>query len=455
MDAAALLAAGREAEAAALYAAALARDPAAADAANNLGVLLKRRGDAAGALRRYRQALAAAPGHADAGWNLGRALLEAGELDEAFLHLRRAAAARPGWEGWHMLGRACQERGDLAGAEAAYDRALAARPGAMETLNNLANTMHAAGRLEAALALLDGALAAAPGAAPLRYNRALLLLRLGRAAEGWREHEWRWRVPGFPSPARRFASPAWDGRALPGGTLLLHWEQGFGDTLQFCRYAAAARARVGRVVLEVQAPLVRLLRGLPGVEEVIAAGAPVPEHAAHAALMSLPHLLGEAAGLAPPYLPAPPPPSGRPPVVGLVWSGNPRHANDRNRSIPFAALAPLLDTPGVRFLSLQCGPAAAGCPLPAPPMEDFAATAAALAGVDLVVSVDTAVAHLAGAMGRQVALLLPAMPDWRWGITGEATRWYPAMRLWRQPAPGEWAPVVRGVADFVAGLSRR
>ncbi|MDB5371864.1 MAG: hypothetical protein JWP04_506, partial [Belnapia sp.] len=182
-----LAAAGQGGEAIALYDQILAQDPGAADAANNAGVLLRRQGAGEAAIRRYRQALAAVPEHPDAGWNLGRALLDRVpldpvEVDEAFLHLRRAAALRPGWERWHGLGRACQARGDLAAAEAAYAKALEARPEAAETLNNLANTQQAAGRLEAALDLLDRALAVAPGNADIRYNRALLLLLMGRWA---------------------------------------------------------------------------------------------------------------------------------------------------------------------------------------------------------------------------------------------------------------------------------
>ncbi|MBL6455555.1 tetratricopeptide repeat protein [Belnapia sp. T6] len=455
-----LAAAGEAAEALALYDQVLAGDPAAADAANNAGVLLRRRGAEEEALRRYRQALAAEPGHADAGWNLGRLLLERGEADEAFLHLRRAAALRPGWERWHGLGRACQARGDLAGAEAAYARALATRPEAVETLNNLATTHQAAGRPAAALPLLERALALAPGHADIRYNRALLLLLLGRWAEGWREHEGRWRAPGFASPRRHLASPAWDGRPIEG-RLLLHWEQGLGDTIQFLRYAEAARARCGELLIEVQPPLLPLLRGWAGA---FAAGDPVPPHEAHAPLLSLPHLLGEAEPRpGPAYLAADPARAAawaarlcQGPRAGLVWAGNPRHLNDRNRSLPVAVLAPLLAQPGRRWISLQVGPRAADIAAAgldgvlqdvAPALTDFAETAAALAQLDLLVTVDTAVAHLAGAMGVECWLLLPFAPDWRWGLLGERSPWYPSLRLFRQPAPGDSAGLLPALCD--------
>ena len=457
-----LAAAGEATAALALYDQILAADPAAADAANNAGVLLRRQGEGEAAIHRYRQALAAVPDHPDAGWNLGRALLERDEADEAFLHLRRAVALRPGWERWHGLGRACQARGDLAGAEAAYRQALAAQPDAAETLNNLASIQQGAGRPESALTLQDRALALAPTNPDMHYNRALLLLLLGRWAEGWREHEWRWQATGFASPRRRFASPAWDGRPLPGATLLVHWEQGLGDTIQFSRYVAAARARVGRLVLEVQPPLAPLLRGLLGVEDVVTAGDRMPPHAAHIALLSLSLLLGQPAPLpVPPYLTAPAtvPELGR---IGLVWAGNPKHLNDRNRSIPLLLLAPLLAVPGYHWVSLQHGPRATDIAAAglldrlqdlSPSLVDFTTTAAALVQLELLVTVDTAVAHLAGALGVPTWLLLPFAPDWRWGAADETTPWYGSLRLWRQPAPGDWAALLPRLRDALA-LSR-
>jgi Flp pilus assembly protein TadD len=465
-------AAGRDAQAIALYGAVLARDPAAADAANNLGVLLRRRGDEEGARRRYRHALAARPDHPDAGWNLGRALLDAGEADEAFLHLRRAAARQGGWDRWHMLGRACQARGDLAGAEDAYRTALRLRPGAPETLNNLANTLQAAGRPEAALGLLEQALRLDPEHADIRYNAALLLLLLGREPEGWREHEWRWRAPGFTSPRRSFAAPAWDGRPRPGATLLLHWEQGLGDTLQFVRFVAAARRRVGRTVLEVQPPLAGLLAGVEGADVVLPAGAPLPPFDLHAPLLSLPWLLGGATeGLPVPYLAAPHErtrawaarlgASGL--RVGVAWAGNPNHSNDRNRSLPLPLLEPLLRLPGISWFSLQVGARAAD--IAAAGLGDritdlsgklslgYGETAAAIQNLDLVLSVDTSVAHLAGALGRRTWLLLPSAPDWRWGQAGPATRWYPTVRLWRQGVSGGWEDLVPRLAEGLVSLT--
>lgn len=459
-------------EAATLYAAALEQDPAIADAANNLGVLLRRAGDLKGAIRRYRQALAAVPRHPDATWNLGRALLDAGEPDEAFLLLRRAAEGPGRWDRLHMLGRACQERADLAGAEAAYEAALALKPDAVETLNNLASVLRAKGDPHAALPLLDQAVEIAPDHAEVRFNRALLLLLLGRMADGWRDHEWRWRATGFNSPRRQFDCPAWQGESV-AGTLLVHWEQGLGDTLQFVRFLAEARRRVGRLVLEVQGSLAGLLSGIEGADEVIAAGATPPRCDAHIALMSLCHRLDpETQGLPVPYIT---PRSDRVAVwrqrtvapglrVGLVWSGNPFHGNDRNRSLEPGHLTQLLQLDSVTWFSLQVGPRQQGLSAAglgdrvvdlAPGLLDFCETAAAVAALDLVVSVDTAVVHLAGAMGRPACLLLPFAPDWRWGPTGHATAWYPSLKLFRQAAPGSWAEPLRQVEEHLRNLMSR
>jgi Flp pilus assembly protein TadD len=459
-------AAGEDADAMLLYVAVLERDPAVADAANNLGVLLRRRGDPAGAIRRYRQCLAAAPQHPDATWNLGRALLDAGEADEAFLLLRRAAEGSRRWDRLHMLGRACQQRDDLAGAEAAYGAALALQSNAVETLNNLASVSQAKGEPERALELLDRAVANAPSDGDIRFNRALLLLLLGRMADGWREHEWRWHAKGFTSPRRSFAFPAWQGEPVRG-TLLVHWEQGLGDTLQFVRFLPEARRRVDRLVLEVQPALAGLLRGIEGADEVIAAGDALPPCHAHVALMSLNHRLGlETVERPIPYIA---PSADRvaywrrrtaaPELrVGLVWSGNPFHGNDRHRSLPPALLRPLLELDFVAWFSLQVGPRRDGLRAAglgervvdlAPELHDFGETAAAIAALDFVVSVDTAVVHLCGALGRTACLLLPFSPDWRWGRAGQDTLWYPSLRIFRQPAPLQWAEPLRGIETFL------
>jgi hypothetical protein len=297
----------------------------------------------------------------------------------------------------------------------------------------------------------------------------MALLAKGGMAAGWREYEWRWETP-LMAPARRnFPQLPWDGAPL-AKTLLIHAEQGFGDTLQFCRYAPLAAARGLRVILEVQRPLVRLLRCLPGIAAVIARGETLPAFDLHAPLLSLPRIFGtilETIPGATPYLSADGaaveamrarlttiPNQGL--RVGLVWAGNSYRnlpgmaATDRRRSIPPENLAPLLAVPGVHFISLQKdgppAPAAFGLTDLMAEVTDFADTAALISQLDLVISVDTAVAHLAGALGKPVWLLNRFDSEWRW-LTGRAdSPWYAEMTIFRQTGPGNWDSVIAEVA---------
>lgn len=442
-----------------------------ADAANNLGVLLRAAGDQKGAQAAYAKALAAQPSHRDAPYNLGRALLHEGEAVEAAGWLRQAAAIVPDdWTRHHALGQALQQAGQLEDAEAAYVRALGCAPGSVASLNNLASTQQAQGRLHEALATYDRALGCEPEHPDIRYNRALLLLLMGDHAQGWIEHEWRWRAPGFTAPRRRFSVKQWDGGELPGATLLVHAEQGLGDTIQFIRYAAAARARVGRLVVEAPACLVPLLQGVAGVDAVIGLGATPPAIDAHVPMLTLPLLVGHDAALATPYLQAPAARvahwreilgsagAGVRPVIGVAWAGNPKHGNDRNRSIRLGALAPLVRDPRWRWISLQVPPrpddvgaVGLGDHLRevGHMLGDMAETAACVSALDAVVAVDTAVAHVAAATGTKVALFVPFAPDWRWGPAGTTTHWYPSLRLFRQQVPGCWDQPLNNIWKYL------
>ena len=293
-----------------------------------------------------------------------------------------------------------------------------------------------------------------PDLAEAHWNLALALLATGDFERGWQEHEWRWRA-NVIGPEQSFRQPLWLGAEdLTGKTILLHNEQGLGDALQFVRYAPQVRQRGARVVLRVQRPLLSLMAGLAGADHVIAEGDALPEFDYHCPLLSLPlafgtHLQNIPAGI--PYLH---PAADRlakwqsilgertAPRIGLAWSGNPAHKNDRNRSIALKQLLPLLSVPGVRFVSLQRDlredDAAVLGNLPAlvsigAQLDDFADTAAAISLLDLVITVDTAVAHLAGALGKPVWVLLPFAPDWRWLLKREDSPWYPTARLFRQP----------------------
>jgi hypothetical protein len=322
-----------------------------------------------------------------------------------------------------------------------------------------------------ALALMDTAHRIAPEHPAVRYNRAHMLLRFGRMAEAWPELEARIALdPDDETYARHAAIRRWAGEPLDGRTILLTHEQGSGDTIQFIRYAALVAGRGGRVVLDIQQPLERLIATLSG-GHCLAAPGDTPE--LHCPLMSLPGLFGTTIETIPatiPYLSAEPTAAaawaarigshGPGLRVGLVWAGNPHHPDDRMRSIPFAAFAPLLAMPGLRWFSLQVGPRAADASGLdsitdlSPGLTDFAETAAAMAALHLIIAVDTSSAHLAGALGHPVWLLLPLNADWRWLIDEETSPWYPTMRLFRQDSRRSWHPVLERVATELGQLAR-
>jgi tetratricopeptide (TPR) repeat protein len=463
---------GRHAEAEAAYRHEVAAHPGSAEAHANLAGIL---GEAEGAAAAPAPAPAPLPGASPGAETLrGGVLGRLGRLEEAVAACERALALRPDHpEALVNLGQALRGLGRLAEAEAAQRRVLAQRPTDAAAYNGLAVTLQAADRPHEALAVLDLAAALAPADAETQHHRAMLLLRLGRLQEGWDAYEWRFRTHQAGRSHDWLAGrPPWRGEPLEGRTILLVPEQGLGDTIQFVRYVPLVAARGGRVLLGTPPELARLLEGLPGLAGLIPAGAPIPPHDLHCPLLSLPRAFGTTLDSIPapvPYLRADPAAAARwgerlaaaPGLrAGLVWGGNPRHPDDRNRSVPLAALAPLWEVPGVSWFSLQLGARAAElqaagrlpCPVTdlAPALHDLAETAAALTALDLVITADTAVAHLAGALGRPAWVLLPAVPDWRWLRRGEASPWYPTMRLFRQDARRDWRPVLEAVAGALA-----
>ncbi|HMV32993.1 MAG TPA: glycosyltransferase family 9 protein, partial [Gemmatimonadales bacterium] len=332
-------------------------------------------------------------------------------------------------------------------------------PGALATLGRALGEL---GHHAEAIAACRRAIAVRPDWSEAHWNLALPLLRTGQYEEGWREFEWR-----FTAARRRLrpepsALPAWQGEPLAGRTLLVYWEQGFGDTIHFCRYVPLLAAAGARVLLQVQAPLRRLLAGLAGVAEFVGEDASAVRADFKVALMSLPHRFGTTLETIPatmPYLVAPALPagltlghSGRR-RVGLAWGGSPAQTNNRFRSIPLADLAPLCALPGIDWYSLQVGAtaaeaatlAAAGVTDLGPRLGDFADTAAVMQELDLVLTIDTSVAHLAGALGRPTWILLSHTCCWRYLLDRTDSPWYPTARLFRQPARGAWAPVVAAV----------
>jgi len=464
------------------------------------------------AIAAFGRILAAQPGRLDALTGLAEAAWTLGQMKLAADCLRLAIRAQgEDFTLHHNLGNVLRRQGDLAGAEAAYRRAIELRPAAAEsynglghvhlawgrleqalecyrraqtidpeqceTLNNLGNALRRLGRYEEAETHYRRALTLRPGHAGARYNLALLQLLGGDFTAGFAGYEERFHLgeedPVFRSPADRGIA-RWRGETLPEGRLLVVAEQGLGDAIQFVRYLPAARARVGRLVFACGPALHRLFADLPGVDTLTerypaAWGGMAVDR--YVPLLSLPPIVSlPPAGLpVPPYLRADrdaqvrwrerlAPASLR---VGLVWAGGEANPNDRFRSCRLDDFAPLGALPGVRWFSLQRGPAAGQAKTPPAGLElfdaagelaDLADTAALVAALDLVISVDTAVAHLAGALNRPVWTLLPFDPDWRWGLSRTDSPWYPSMRLFRQPRPGDWRTVIASVARELTAL---
>lgn len=434
----------------------------------NLGITYLDAGAFEAAAESLGAALAHRPGHAGTLQSLMLALVRLGRADDALPwleHFRALAAARPDSaraQTDHALALTKFDR--MAEAAEALRRAAALTPGDAELWSFLGLVLEEEARYDESLACFDRALALAPDAPDVRFYRGCGLIRLGRWSEGWTEYEWRWRFPGFPSPRRAFAQPLWDGAPLAGRTILLHTEQGLGDAVQFVRYAPRVKARGGTVVLECEESLVRLFGGMAGVDRVVRKGDPLPTFDVHAPLMSLPRIFGTAPDTVPgevPYLDARSPARPLPPMhpgarlrVGIVWAGSRGHAKNRHRSVPLSLFGSLIARDDLDVVSLQKGDGADALdahPLRGrvldlgPALRDLRDTAEAVAQLDLVVAVDTAVAHLAGALGVRTWTLLPRDADWRWMTEREDTPWYPSMRLLRQPAAGDWGSVFERV----------
>ncbi len=473
---------GKLTQAEARFRAAITFKPDFAEAHANLAIVLAAQGRTTEAEAGYRAALRLRPNNRDALNNLGVLLCDLGRWSQAESVLRDAVRLDPeAPDAYRNLGAVLNHLKRSAEAEPVLRLAARLAPEAPEAHFNLGAALHDLRRLGEADSAYREALRLRPDFAEAHNNRAYSLLLAGRYAEGWREYEWRWRTRHMAGGARGFAAPQWSGEPLDGRTLLLHAEQGLGDTLQFCRYARLI-AGAGRVVMEVQPPLKRLMRSLPCEIEVIARGEPAPAFDLHCPLMSLPLALGatvEAIPAAIPYLSADPIAAAgwrrrlsalAGPRVGLVWAGNSHlgypefAAVDARRSVSLSAMAPLAEVGGIAFVSLQKGaPSVQGADPPAgmtlidhtAELEDFADTAALIDALDLVISVDTSVAHLAGAMGKPVWLLNRYDTCWRWLLNRADSPWYPTVRLFRQPAPGDWDSVMRALANALGDWGDR
>ena len=419
-------------------------------------------GRLAEAIAHYEAAAELRPGDHGLRFNLGNLLLELNRPGEALAAYDRAVALAPGYVAAHNnRAGALLDLGRTEEALAAYDRVLALEPRLAPVITNRGRVLYDLGRMDEALADHDRALALAPGDPTALWNKSLALLAEGRLAEGFALFEQR-KAHGLGA---RDLGPEWRGGPVAGKTLFLHAEQGLGDTLQFARYAPLLAAEGAKVILAAPETLHPVLRTLGGDMELIAEDAAPPAFDSHAPLMSLPVAFGTTLEKIPaetPYLHAAPeavarwtqrfgPATG--PRIGLAWSGRPSHANDRRRSIPLERLAPLIG-PGVDWVSLQkdVRPEDAAIRDVSGLISDFGDTAALIDLMDLVITVDTSVAHLAGALGKPVWILLPFNADWRWLRDREDSPWYPSARLFRQPAHGDWDSVIIAVK---AGLEAR
>jgi Flp pilus assembly protein TadD len=441
-------------------------DPSAAQVWYLLGTISHVQGKLGEAVGHYEQALRLDPHLVEVLNNLAVALQAQGKVDEAAACLRHALHLKPDYADAHgNLGNTVQADGKLDEAKACYRRALQLKPDNPNTHHDLGNALRASGCLVEAMASYGRALRLKPDFAQVHLSRSLLRLQMGDFEQGWAEYEWRFQCKEHAIP--QFRQPLWDGSHLDEQTILLYGDHGMGDTLQFIRYAPLVQKRGGRVLVACRKPLARILASCTGVARVISEGATFPEFQVYAPLMSLPRILGTTLEIVParvPYLAADPAVVARWRAelgpfdgfkVGIAWQGNPQHLKDRHRSFPLDQFEPLARLDGVRLVSLQTGYGTEQLANVADRLrvidlgsrfEDVMDSAAVLSSVDLVITPDTSVAHLAGALGVPVWVALPFAPDWRWLLDREDSPWYPTMRLFRQRTWGDWNEVIARIA---------
>ncbi|MEK9723187.1 MAG: tetratricopeptide repeat protein [Rhodospirillaceae bacterium] len=432
---------------------------------NNLALALVAQKQLDEAVTHFKRAIKLDANYLDAYSNLGDAYRHAGKFADAVKSLKRAQKINPEFvQALGNLGNVYLDMGQPDDAVAAYSRGLELMPDQPDLTYNLGRAFYDQGRLDDAEAAFRKVLAVHNAHPLAHWNLSHVMLLQGRFREAWVEYEWRWHCPGFTTPLPKFEQPRWDGKDLGGRTILVYAEQGFGDTIQFCRYLPKLAATAGRVVMLCQPEVARLMESVEGVDHVVSNWNHLPPFDTHIPVMSLPLLMNSYTEAdfpsAVPYLTAPA--EGAEPVdhegfkVGLVWAGRETHMGEAQRSLDPALLKPLTETPGCTFYALQEG--ARGKELKkagltktvtdlGAQLADFGDTARIIDSLDLVIGVDTAVVHLAGALNKPVWTLLPTVCDWRWMREREDSPWYPSMRLFRQETRGDWKGVVRRVAD--------
>jgi FkbM family methyltransferase len=465
-------------EAIASYRRAIVLKPGFAEAHNNLGIALRQSGQAEAAVASCREAARLKPELPEAHNNLGSALEEVGRYEEAIVTLKEALRIKPDFAKAHNnLGIAYWYLGRFDEAGESYRRAIELMPEMAEAHNNLGNVLRDQGDYEEAEACYRQAADLKPNYADPHWNQSLVWLLKGDFERGWAEYEWRWKLKAFkPRPCEQ---PLWDGSPLEGKTILLAAEQGLGDTLQFIRYAPLMKARAARVLAEVPRPLRQIVSTCPGIDQLLVQGEPSPSFDTYITMLSLPRLLGTTLATVPadvPYLSAD---AGlvekwRDEVqslpgfkIGIAWKGSPQNRTDRGRSLSLALFEVLASVPGVTLVSLQKGQGSEQIAQVANRFNvvdfgdrldadagPFMDTAAIMRHLDLVVTCDSSLAHLAGALGAPVWIALMLTPDWRWLTGRDDTPWYPTARLFRQKHVGGWPEVFERMASALQAKVR-
>jgi tetratricopeptide (TPR) repeat protein len=457
---------------------AIAQKPESAQFYYNLGLVLIALAEPHRAIAAFNAAIGKKGDYAEAYYNLGNVFKALGKPDEAVENYKQVIAIQPQFvEAHYNLGNALKVSGRLEEAMVAFQECIRLKPEFPEPHNNMGLILKEQGRLEAALDCYSRAIDLQPQFAAAHWNRSLVLLLKGDFSHGWREYEWRFQRGKWPRNfLKHHTAPKWDGSPFDAKRLLVFAEQGIGDTLQFIRYLPKVKELGGTVIFEAMASLIELLRGFEGIDELVTHN---PELSSAVGcdfcipLLSLPRLFNSNLNTIPApisYLDPDPEKSklwrGRVGQegfrVGIVWAGRPEHENDHHRSCALEYFIPMAQMEGIRLFGLQKGEATRQVKkLPdgrvvenlGEDFENFADTAGAVANLDLVISVDTSVAHLAGAMGKPVWLLLPFAPDWRWLMQREDSPWYPSMRLFRQKSRGDWPGVFQRVASELKNIS--
>jgi tetratricopeptide (TPR) repeat protein len=449
------------------------------EAHNNLANALYMQEKFDEAIAHYQEALRLRPDYAEAHSNMGLAFADSGRRAEGIVHYHEALRLNPDYaEAYNNLSIALLREGQFEEAEKQGREALRLKPGFADAYNNLGSILLRQRKWDEALAHYNKAMSLKEPFPEAHWNRSLLWLLLGNFEEGWPEYEWRWTQPGFTR--RHVHKPQWDGSDLGGRTIVLYSEQGMGDTIQFIRYAPLVKERGGKVIVECHPPLVPLLTGVRGIDQLLPDGAALPEFELRAPLLSLPAIFHTTLKTVPATIPYLEPDAKLverwrrelEPLkgfkIGIAWQGTPAFRYDRQRSIPLAWFAPLAGVVGVHLISLQKGPGADQLPglqgrFPVVDLggrlDDasgpFMDTAAIMKNLDLVISSDTAIPHLAGALGVPVWVALALVPDWRWLLEREDCPWYPTMRLFRQSRLDEWEDVFARLTTQLQILVRR